>query len=253
MELDNISYLSLDNQVTDFPVHYHETYCISLIQKGIERLDLGDQTHFGEAGSVTITHPLEVHSQPLVDSNSRTGFDTIYLSEDLMKFYSQSSDTIHLERKITDPNIGKNLLNLRDAIKEKVETEAALKTFVESLAPYKKQEHNEELQLSNLPWLAEVKGFIEHNLSSKINLNELASIASLNKFGFAKTFKTHTGMAPMNYVLMQKIFSAKQRITQESSLTMLAYDFDFADLAHFSKTFKRFIGISPQQYKSNIR
>lgn len=253
MELDNLSYLSLKNQVTDFPVHYHETYCISLIQKGVERLDLGNQSHFGEAGSVTVTHPLEVHAQPVIDSNFPPGFDTIYLSEDLMKYCAQSSGRVHLQRKINDPTTSQKLLNLRDAIELRTDTEIALKAFVESLKPYQVCGEFTLPQEADLPWLDEVKGFIEYNLSSKINLNELAAIANLNKFGFSKTFKNHTGMSPMNYVLMQKVFSAKQRISVGSSLTMLAYEFDFTDLAHFSKTFKRFVGISPQQYKVNLR
>ena len=86
----------------------------------------------------------------------------------------------------------------------------------------------------------------------KFELNELSKIANINKFGFAKKFKTFTGMTPMNYILMRKIFSSKKAISSNSELTEIAYQYNFTDIAHFSKTFKRFIGISPKQYKKSI-
>lgn len=254
MELDGISCLSLENQVTDFPVHYHETYCISLIHKGIERLDLEGQTHYGEAGSITVTRPFEIHSQPVISTDLRPGFDTIYLSEDLMKFYMQTQDQVHLSRKINDHRTSQNLINLRDAIHLQEETEVALQAFISSLKPYAStlvSRKDESAAFS--PWLVEVKDFVECNITTKISLNELAAIANLNKFGFSKVFKTYTGMSPMNYVLMQKVFSAKRSISQDSNLTFIAYKYDFSDLSHFSNTFKRFVGVSPLQYRNNLR
>jgi AraC-like DNA-binding protein len=56
----------------------------------------------------------------------------------------------------------------------------------------------------------------------------------------------------MNYVLMRKIFSSKALIKSNIELTEVAYQYNFTDIAHFSKTFKRFIGISPKRYKESI-
>jgi len=62
-----------------------------------------------------------------------------------------------------------------------------------------------------------------------------------------------TGMTPMNYVLMRKIFSSKALIKSNLELTEIAYQYNFTDIAHFSKTFKRFIGISPKKYQESVR
>ena len=56
----------------------------------------------------------------------------------------------------------------------------------------------------------------------------------------------------MNYVLMRKIFSSKTLIKSNLELTEVAYQYNFTDMAHFSKTFKRFIGISPKSYQESI-
>ena len=59
-------------------------------------------------------------------------------------------------------------------------------------------------------------------------------------------------MSPINYVLMKKVFAAKKQISADTELIGIAYDFSFADQAHFSKTFKKFIGISPNSYKKML-
>lgn len=77
-------------------------------------------------------------------------------------------------------------------------------------------------------------------------------MANINKFGFVKNFKATTGMTPMSYILMKKIFSSKKLIDPQSELTEIAYHYNFSDLAHFSKTFKRYIGLSPKMYQENL-
>jgi len=59
-------------------------------------------------------------------------------------------------------------------------------------------------------------------------------------------------MTPINYILMKKVFSSKMLINSNTELTTLAYQYNFTDLAHFSKTFKRFVGISPKKYQQSI-
>lgn len=251
MALDNLSYLALEKQKTDFPAHFHETYCISLILGGVERLDINGQSHFSESGSITVTHPYEVHAQPVASKESGAGFITIYLSPDLMKFYSQNNNSSFVNRRINDSFARKSLIALKTSIENQRHTEEALERFIQSLSPHMS---NEAFQNSDIPsfWIHDVKEFIDHNITGKILLDELARVANLNKFGFGKAFKAQTGMSPMNYVLMQKVFAAKKHICYDSNLTSIAYQFDFTDMAHFSNTFKRFVGISPKEYKTRL-
>jgi hypothetical protein len=46
MLFDNLEYLSVENQTTDFPKHFHETFCISLIHNGIEQINFENQSLF---------------------------------------------------------------------------------------------------------------------------------------------------------------------------------------------------------------
>ena len=104
----------------------------------------------------------------------------------------------------------------------------------------------------NLNSFRQINNYIETHIYDKFSLNELSKIANINKFGFAKKFKASTGMTPINYILMKKVFSSKKLINTKTELTTIAYQYNFTDLAHFSNTFKRFVGISPKNYQQSI-
>jgi AraC-like DNA-binding protein len=74
----------------------------------------------------------------------------------------------------------------------------------------------------------------------------------MDKFKFAKSFKYFCGISPMNYMLIKRVFEAKETISKETNLTALAYEFNFTDMSHFSRQFNRYIGLSPKKYQQNL-
>lgn len=253
MLFDNLEYLSVENQTTDFPKHFHETFCISLIHNGIEQIDFDNQTLFSEKGSISITNPYEIHSNPLTDKSICLKFDTIYLSNDLMKFLLNGQNIKFTNRIINSKKANQLFMDLKYAMDTRNSDviEFSLKQFVNTLKIYS-QVNPKEYSEQNLYGFKDVNNYIEHNICDKFCLVELSKMANINKYGFVKKFKASTGMTPMNYILMKKIFSSKTLINPNMELTELAYQYNFCDLAHFSKTFKHYIGISPKKFKDNL-
>lgn len=250
MSFDNIEYISIENQTTSFPKHFHETFCISLIHTGIEQIDFEKHSLFTEAGSISITNPFEVHSNPLIDNDSILKFDTIYVPNDAMKSVLHGRNIKFVNRQITNKKLNQLFLELKEALdtKEAEMIEFYLSQFANTLKSYSQENEKEYLGL-NFSTYTQIRSHIESHIYEKFSLDELANIVNINKFGFVKKFKILTGMTPMNYVLMRKIFSSKELINSHWELTNIAYQYNFTDIAHYSKTFKRFIGISPKKYK----
>ncbi len=253
MKLEGLEYISIENQTTEFPKHFHETFCISLIHKGIEQIDFENQSLFSEAGNISITNPFEIHSNPILDNKSQLKFDTIYIPSELMKNILNGKDIKFINRKIDSGTANSLFIKLINAIDSQnpENIKLYLIQFVDTLKPYS-QENEIGYSDLNLSSFHKINSYIENNIQEKFNLSELSKIANINKFGFSKKFKASTGMSPINYILMKKAFSSKKLINSNTELTSIAYQYNFTDLAHFSKTFKRFIGVSPQFYKESI-
>lgn len=254
MKLDNLEYITIENQTTDFPMHYHETFCISLIYSGIEQINFGNRNFLSEEGTISITNPFEIHSNPLMDKNALLKFDTIYISNDLMKHLLNGKNITFRNRQINSKHVNSLFLSLKNALDLRNEKliESHLLQFVTSLQVYAHVNESEYFKL-NFKNFDEINDYIENNISEKFCLEELAKMANINKFGFVKNFKAITGMTPINYILMKKIFASKKMIVPNSELTDLAYQYNFTDIAHFSKTFKRYIGISPKKYQESLK
>lgn len=253
MYFDNLEYITIENQRTNFPKHFHETFCISLIHKGVEQIDFENQSLFTEAGSISITNPYEIHSNPVIEDSSYLTFDTIYIPSELMKEVLNGKSIKFVNRQINSEKTNQLFLELKNALDNKNAKviESALLQFVNDLKLYS-QENKKEYSGLNFNSFSKISNYIETHLYDRFELNELSKLVNLNKFGFAKKFKTFTGMTPMNYILMRKIFSSKKAINSNSELTEIAYQYNFTDMAHYSNTFKRFIGISPKKYKESI-
>ncbi|RXJ45778.1 AraC family transcriptional regulator [Gelidibacter gilvus] len=253
MLFDNLEYISITNQTTEFPKHFHETFCISLIHKGIEQIDFDNRSLFSESGSISITNPYEIHSNPLLDKNSQLAFDTLYVSNDLMKHVTKGKNIRFVNRKINSPQANQLFLDLKKAmdLRNPKAIVSYLSQFVKTLKQHSEESENEPLEM-DFSNFKQINTYIENHITDSFCLEELSQMAHINKFGFIKNFKSATGLTPMNYILMKKIFSCKQMIVADSNLTELAYHYNFTDMAHFSNTFKRYIGISPKAYQTRL-
>src|SRR5690606_38669191 len=62
--------------------------------------------------------------------------------------------------------------------------------------------------------LREVKEYIHTNLDQNIALAELANVAHLSEFHFARLFKQTTGLPPHQFVIHQRVERAKRLIAE---------------------------------------
>ncbi|MGU3362974.1 helix-turn-helix domain-containing protein [Methylobacterium sp. M6A4_1b] len=92
--------------------------------------------------------------------------------------------------------------------------------------------------------------FIHDNLQRDLSVTELASVACLSPFHFARLFKRVTGKSPYTYVSGERLERARQLLTESRmSLTDVALSSGFSSQAAFSTAFKRVIGCTPGDYR----
>jgi len=94
--------------------------------------------------------------------------------------------------------------------------------------------------------LNRVKEYIHVQLAAPLQLAELAEIAGLSEFHFARMFKQSMGIAPHQYVMNARIIRAESLLyNTELDITTIALDCGFSSTSHFSNRFKFLRGVSP--------
>lgn len=102
--------------------------------------------------------------------------------------------------------------------------------------------------------LRRVVDFIEAHLGEELTQAELARVAELSPHHFASAFRSTTGVAPHRYLTERRIARACELLAKsEATVTTVAHALGFASHAHFSESFRRFVGVTPSEYKALSR
>ncbi|MEQ8703327.1 MAG: AraC family transcriptional regulator [Phaeodactylibacter sp.] len=250
----DIEILSMIGQSKPFPDHYHKHFCISLITEGIECIEINKKRIYSEKNHTSITNPDEIHANPLLVHHQKLSFHTIYVPQNVIDEIAGREHVFFEKRSFLDMQLNSHFLNLINYTKENQNKldPSLLEKFLKRLIRHSTKTCHETNFRFNKDWGKAIK-FIDTNLKNTINLDTIAQHCEMDKFKFAKTFKYFCGMSPMNYVLMNRVFEAKESISKTTNLTDLAYMYNFTDMAHFSNQFKRFIGLSPRNYQKTLQ
>ena len=92
--------------------------------------------------------------------------------------------------------------------------------------------------------------FIRHNLSSRIDIGDLASRACMSKGHFIREFKKATGETP-NVFITRLILERAQLslITTNLPIKTIADELGYQDFSYFNRIFKKAMGVTPLQYR----
>ena len=95
--------------------------------------------------------------------------------------------------------------------------------------------------------------YIEKNYAQKLTLCEVAEKTYVSQWHLSKLLNKHTGQGFSDLLNRARIEHAKQ-LLEDSSLRVgdVAEQVGFADMAHFSRVFKKQEGVSANEYRNRI-
>ena len=94
---------------------------------------------------------------------------------------------------------------------------------------------------------ARVCDFIQAHLDADLSLEELAQIAGLSAFHFARLFKAETGLTPHRYVTNARLERAMSLLQSGHAPTQVAARCGFCDQSHLARHLKARYGLTPRQ------
>jgi AraC family transcriptional regulator len=99
--------------------------------------------------------------------------------------------------------------------------------------------------------LRAVVEYIEEFLDAGPTLDQMAAVARLSPYHFARQFKAATGLPPYQYVIARRVERAKELMQAGTgfSLAQVSARAGFSNQRHFSLHFKRLVGVTPGQFR----
>lgn len=98
------------------------------------------------------------------------------------------------------------------------------------------------------------KDMLLANLNGAVGLDELARACNLSRSHFARAFKATTGMAPLQWLQVQRVERAKNLLLNSTlPIDQIAHHCGFADQSHFTRAFARIVNTTPGVWRRTRR
>jgi AraC family transcriptional regulator len=102
---------------------------------------------------------------------------------------------------------------------------------------------------------AQLRRSIEHineNLDKELLLDDIARVANMSKYHFAKSFRQVIGVPPHQYLVRMRVEKARKLLgNEEMSLEEVASRVGYVDIGQFSEQFCKIVGTTPRRYRLN--
>lgn len=240
-----------------YPLHTHDTWTLFIVDDGAIRYDLDRHERGAEPTMVSILPPYVVHDgRP----GAAGGYAkrVIYLEPQVL-----GEDLIGpaVDRSII-PQAGHELRRsvaaLHDALRcidDELEAETRLAVVADRIrAAYGAagDQPAQEPRPSRDRALAEaLRSILDARAFGSVSIAEAARELEVSPTRLARAFTGRFGIAPHAYVLGRRLDAARARILAGQPLADVAADVGFADQAHLTHRFRRFVGTTPGRFRGS--
>ncbi len=232
--------------------HVHASYEIGLIEDGAVHMEVRGTPVHATGGALLVVNAGDVHAGR-TDHSGGCSFALLYVTPERMRRAAAAigmGDALPVFEPgaIRDPAAAALLTQLhaaleRDAPADEVESllQRALATILAraAAAPPVRQTHAA---------LARVKQYIDEHYAESLGLDRLAAVAGLSKYHLVRAFGAAHGMPPHAYQNAVRIARAREALASGRSAATVARETGFADQSHFTRRFKRLVGVAPGEY-----
>ncbi|RPF47255.1 two-component system response regulator YesN [Hydrogenoanaerobacterium saccharovorans] len=122
-----------------------------------------------------------------------------------------------------------------------------------------------KMTINNLAWLVnqqknagtsaiiqQALTYIETSYNKDIFLDDIADSLGITPFYLSKIIKKQTGKNFTDLVAEKRISKAKELLTVSKSIKEITYEIGFNSQNYFTKIFKKYVGVTPSEYKNNL-
>ncbi|MBI9050846.1 MAG: AraC family transcriptional regulator [Anaerolineaceae bacterium] len=257
--LNNLELFRATYHTFSFAPHIHDTYAIGVTESGAQSFTYQrTKKRLMPAGSVAVVHPGEVHTSQAANLSGWT-YRMFYPAAELLQQVATelsghpcsipffSSPVIH------DADLARQIRNFHmiaeDANSTLLQRESILLWVIGCLVLRHADYHPSPCKANPEPdYVRRICRYMDEHFAEPLTVDQLARQAGFSPFHFLRIFRNTIGITPHAYLTHVRIERSKQLLLQGKSLAVIAAETGFVDQSHYSKYFKRMIGVSPGKF-----
>jgi AraC-like DNA-binding protein len=246
-----------------FAPHFHEGYCLGVIESGALGFRYRGENVVAPAGAVNLAVPGEVHTGQAAEATGWT-YRMFYLEAGMLAAVASQM----AGKKAPLPFIRAGVLfdgdlarmihrlhrQMTDAGTPLLEKEAGLMEVLTHMIRRHCRPRPAALPSGREPGAVEsATDYIHAHYDRDISVRELAEVTGLSTFHFIRVFHRQMGLPPHAYLTQVRVRQARHLLSSGETPVQAAVGAGFFDQSHLTRHFKRILGVTPGRYRNSVQ
>lgn len=249
---------------TASPPHFHDTFAIGVVESGLTRLRTPRGEWIAGAGTILAFSPGEVHAADPIGDEGFT-YRMVYPSPADLEAAgidakpAMRGQPVFAAPVIHDPGVAAALQRahqplMRDGRRGTAESRLvrALRQLARSYAVGAGDPAGEPDGI-DAELVTSAQRYLHDHLAAPVRLGSVADLLGVSRFRLARSFRQAVGVSPYAWFVQLRVNRAQAMLCQGASMPDVVYSCGFCDQSHFTRTFRRVIGVPPGQYLRSVR
>ena len=244
----------------EFAPHTHETYCIGVMEAGIQKSRICGASHSAGAGDFYFINPDVVHEgRPDIDGYR---YRMIYPSVDLMNglLEDATGKAVHTmpafqNDTLAAPQFSEKFLKLHRQMEEGKDRLATESQFHALMVDLVNAFGDKPIVLAGSKAgkaVHRARDYLDAHFDADISLADVSAVAGLSRAHLIRAFKAEFHVPPHAWLTDRRIREARRLLRKGADIADTAADCGFADQAHLTRHFKARIGVTPAVYRGQF-
>ena len=247
------------NVANEFPRHAHGGFCIGLVERGARDLCDGKSSVIVRENGLFVINPGRSHACGPRDgrhSYFTICVETEYMRQTASRISGKERPAPYFRQILLDDGLlgarVRCFLSLVENGGSSAEKKSVLDGVLSSLIlRYAEEPPAPSRPVAREEAIASACEFIRTNHARELSLKGMAAVVHLSPFYFQRLFLRTVGVTPHDYLMQCRVRQARELLSKGGSIAEIALDTGFVDQSHFTRSFKRAMGITPGVYLGN--
>lgn len=256
--LDGVEALHASFVTHRYRPHSHPTWTLAMVVRGAAAFALDDTAQRAADGDLFLLEPESVHTgTPAVPGG--WAYKVLYLDPGVVGAWGEEDGT---------PPAGARWVVFRDARLWRalgaahaalaceppgLAVDGGVLAAVDALRPHLRPGPPAPRTRPEHAAVRRARRYLDERWAVRVPLAELAAHAGLSRFELARTFRAQVGLPPHAYQLDRRIARARALLAAGEPVAWVALSCGFADQPHFTRGFKRAVGVTPGAYARSCK
>ena len=221
-----------------YPMHTHDQWTLLIVDDGVIRYDLDRHQHGAVAAEVTLLPPHVPHDGRAA---TRHGFRkrVLYLDGSWLPRPAR-------EPNLRDPQLRDRVHRIHQALDDPFEAESRLALVRERLLAHLNAGADNAGPSNKLA--ARLRELLDARVTTGLTLAEAAEVLQVHPVHLVRSFSAAFGVAPHAYLTGRRVDLARKALLNGQPPAEVAALAGFYDQAHLTRTFKRYLGVTPARF-----